>query len=36
MVAFIEERVSEALQEIIQLPKAADADWMRKMEEEED
>jgi hypothetical protein len=26
--------VHEALQEIIDLPKAADADWLKKLEEE--
>jgi hypothetical protein len=36
MVAYVETCVHEALREIIDLPKAADADWMRKMEEEEE
>jgi hypothetical protein len=35
IVAFVQGCVHEALQEIIDLPRAADADWMKKMEEEE-
>ena len=36
IVAFAESAVHEALAEIIDLPKAADADWMKRFEEKEE